>query len=176
MNTFSELILQRRSVRQYTDEPLEPADVKQIMRAALLSPTSKNSRSWEFVLVEDKTMLQQLSFSKPTGAVFVEHCALAIVVVIDTLQSEAYLEDAAIAATFIQLQAEDLDLGSCWVQIHGRQTASGLDSEQYVRDLLNIPPHYAVGCIIAVGRKAKENKPHNEEKLQWEKLHIGQFG
>ena len=176
MSAFAELILKRRSVRQYTDEPLNPADVKQIMRAALLSPTSKNSRAWEFILVEDKTLLKQLSFSKPTGAVFVENCALAIVVVIDTSQSEAYLEDTAITATFMQLQAEDLDLGSCWVQIHGRQTASGLDSEQYLRELLNIPSHYAVGCIIAIGHKVRESKPHNEEKLLWEKLHINQFG
>jgi nitroreductase len=175
MSNFTELAIRRRSVRQYIDEPLNPADVEQIMRAALMSPTSKNSRSWEFVLVEDKAMLKQLSLSKPTGAVFVENCALAVIVLTDPLQSEAHLEDATIAATFIQLQAEDLDLGSCWVQIRGRQTESGLDSEQFVRDLLNIPANYAVGCIVSIGRKAKESKPHSEEKLRWEKLHIGQF-
>jgi nitroreductase len=175
MSHFTELAIRRRSVRQYTGEALLPAEVEQIMRAALLSPSSKNSRSWEFVLVEDKEMLKQLSLSKPTGAVFVENCALAVAVLTDPTQSEAHLEDASIAATYIQLQAEDLDLGSCWVQIRGRQTASGLDSEQFVRDLLNIPAHLSVGCIISIGRKAKESKPHSEEKLQWEKLHIGKY-
>ena len=175
MSTFKELVSCRRSVRQYTEEVLTPTDVEQIMRAALMSPTSKNSRNWEFVLVEDKAMLKQLSLSKPTGAVFIENCALAIVILTDPTRSEAHVEDAAIAAAFIQLQAEDLGLGSCWVQVRGRQTASGLDSEQYVRDWLGIPSHLTVGSIVTVGRKAKESKPHSEDKLQWEKLHIGKY-
>ncbi|MDR2804231.1 MAG: nitroreductase family protein [Dysgonamonadaceae bacterium] len=175
MNSFSELVTKRRSVRQYTEEALTPVEVEQLLRSALLSPSSKNSRSWQFVLVEDKEMLNRLSHCKSSGAGFLEHCALAIVILTDPLQSEAYLEDSAIAATYIQLQAEDLDLGSCWVQIRGRETADGYDSEQYVRDLLDIPLQLSIGCIVAVGRKAKESKPHSDEKLQWEKLHIGKY-
>jgi nitroreductase len=175
MPNFSELATTRRSTRQYTDEPLSPAEVEQIMRSALLSPSSKNSRPWEFVLVEDKAMLKQLSLCKSSGATFLENCALAVVVLTDPLQSEAYIEDSAIAATYIQLQAEDLGLGSCWVQIQGRETADGYDSEQYVRDLLGIPLQLFVGCIIAIGHKAKEGKPHDEDKLLWEKLHIERY-
>ena len=175
MSSFSELMTARRSIRQYTGEALSPDEAAQIMRSALVSPSSKNSRSWEFVLVEDKAMLKQLSLCKPSGAAFLENCALAVVVLTDPLQSEAYIEDAAIAATSIQLQAEDLGLGSCWVQIRGRETAAGYDSEQYVRDLLDIPLQLFVGCIIAIGHKAKEGKPHDEGKLQWEKVHIGKY-
>jgi nitroreductase len=173
MNYFAELVTNRRSVRQYLDEPLLPSEVEQIMKAALMSPSSKNSRPWQFILVENKEMLQKLSASKSSGASFVAGCALAIVVLTDPLLSEAYVEDAAIAATYIQLQAEDLGLGSCWVQIRGRERADGYDSEQYLRDLLGIPSHLTVGCLVAIGRKAKAGKPHSEEKLQWEKLHIG---
>jgi len=68
-----------------------------------------------------------------------------------------------------------LNLGSCWIHIRERKTANGYDSEQYVRDLLNIPLHFCVECIIAIGHKAKEIKPHSEEKLQWEKLHVGKW-
>ena len=175
MNRFAELITTRRSVRQYTGEALLPEEVEQIMRAALLSPSSKNSRPWEFVLVEDKALLKQLSLCKSSGAAMLEHCALAVVVLTDPLQSEAYIEDSAIAATYIQLQAEDSGLGTCWVQIRGRETADGYDSEQYLRDLLNIPLQLFVGCIIAIGHKAKESQPHDGEKLQWEKLHIGKY-
>ena len=120
-------------------------------------------------------MLKQLSLCKPSGAAFLENCALAVVVLTDPLQSEAYVEDAAIAAVSIQLQAEDLGMGSCWVQIRGRETAAGYDSEQYVRDLLDIPLQLFVGCIIAIGHKAKEGKPHDEAKLPWEKVHIGKY-
>ncbi|MCL1938960.1 MAG: nitroreductase family protein [Candidatus Azobacteroides sp.] len=173
MNHFAELVANRRSVRQYADKPLLPSEVELIMKAALMSPSSKNSRSWQFVLVEDKEMLQNLSASKSVGSAFVAHCALAVAVLTDPLASEAYVEDAAIAATYIQLQAEELGLGSCWVQIRGRERADGYDSEQFVRDLLEIPSNLAVECLIAIGHKAKAEKPHSEESLQWEKLHIG---
>ncbi|MDR0798937.1 MAG: nitroreductase family protein [Dysgonamonadaceae bacterium] len=175
MNSFAALVTQRRSVRQYTGEPLSPQNVEQIMKTALMAPSSKNSRSWQFILVEDKEVLKKLAVCKSSGAFFVENCALAIVVLTDPMQSEAHLEDAAIAANFIQLQAEDLGLGSCWIQIRGRETESGYDSEQYVRDLLDIPLQLSVGCIVAIGHKAREGKPHNEEKLVWEKVHIGKY-
>jgi nitroreductase len=175
MNNFVELVTNRRSIRQYTGESLSSSEVEQIMKAALMAPSSKNSRSWEFVLIEDKETLKKLSVCKTTNAMFIENCALAIVVLTDPLKSEAYVEDSSIAAAYIQLQAEDLGLGSCWVQISGRETEAGYDSEQYVKDLLEIPLQLHVGCIISLGHKAKIGKPHNEEKLQWEKLHIEKY-
>jgi nitroreductase len=175
MENFLELVTNRRSVRQYTEDALSPGEVERIMKAALMSPTSKNSRSWQFVLVEDRETLKKLAACKSSGAVFIEHCALAVVVMTDPLLSEAHVEDATIAATYIQLQAEDLGLGTCWCQIKGRETSDGYESDQYVRDLLDIPLQLSIGCIITVGHKARTGKPHDEAKLQWEKLHIGKY-
>jgi nitroreductase len=175
MNNLAELIKNRRSIRQFTEEKLTAEEVEQIMKAALMAPTSKNSRSWNFILVDDKEVLSQLSRCKSSGAAFIENCALAVVVLIDPEQSAAPIEDISIAATFIQLQAEDLGLGSCWSQIAGRQTVDGGDSEQYVRDLLAIPSQYSVRCIIAIGHKAQSGNAHNEDKLLWEKVHLEKF-
>jgi nitroreductase len=175
MNTFADLIKNRRSVRQFTEDQLKAGEVEMIVRAALMAPTSKNCRAWKFILIENKEMLRQLALSKTSGAAFLEHCALAIVVLSDPVQSAAPVEDAAIAAAFIQLQAEDLGLGSCWCQIAGRETADGQDSEQYVRDLLSIPFQYGITCIIAVGRKLQAGKPHDEEHLLWENVLIEKF-
>ncbi len=175
MNSFAELVMNRRSIRKYTEELLSPQEVELILKSVLTSPSSKHSNSWQFVVVENKEILRQLSLCKSSGCSFLEHCALAIVVLTDPMQSGAYIEDAAIAATYIQLQAEDLGLGSCWVQISGRQTGSGQDSEEYVRTLLNIPLQLHVGCIISLGHKEKPAKPHVEEDLQWEKVHLGGY-
>ena len=41
---------------------------------------------------------------------------------------------------------------------------------------MDIPSHYAVLSVVAVGHKAREAKPFDEEKMQWEKVHIGKFG
>ena len=46
--TLHELLLQRHSIRRYTDEPIDAEDVKTILEAGLLAPTSKNGRSWDF--------------------------------------------------------------------------------------------------------------------------------
>ena len=175
MKSFAELIENRRSIRRFTSEKIKTEDVELIIKAALMAPTSKNCRSCKFVLVSDKEMLKQLSLSKPSGAAFIEHCALAVAVLSNPEQSSAPVEDASIAAAFIQLQAEDLGLGSCWCQIAGRKTPNGHDSEQYIRDLLGIPARYGIACIIALGHKEKAVHPHSEEHLLWENVCFEKF-
>lgn len=175
MNSFSELLKTRRSTRNYTEELLPPEQAALILKAGLMAPSSKRSTPWQFVAVEDKEMLRKLSACKPQGAGFLGACALAIVVLADAMASEAWIEDASIASLLMQLQAEDLGLGSCWCQIRGRQTAGGAESAQYIRELLRIPYRLEVLSIIGIGHKAKENKAFDESRLQWEKVHAGAF-
>lgn len=175
MNSFAELIEKRRSVRKFTDEPLQPFEVEQIVKAGLIAPSSKNCRPCQFLLVEDKNALKALSHCKSSGSAFLEHAAVAVVVMADPMISTAYVEDATIAATYVQLQAEDLGLGSCWIQVAGRETSDGYDAEQYVRDLLDIPLQLIVECIIAIGRKVDPLEPRKERNVQWEKVHIEKY-
>lgn len=175
MNSFAELIKSRRSIRKFRNDTLTPEEVETIMTAALMSPSSKNGTSWQFVLVENKDTLEKLSQSKAHGAAFIKDCALAIVVTSDPLVSGAWVEDASIASIYIQLQAEDLGLGSCWVQIRGREDEAGRDSEQIVRDILDIPYQLGVLSIIAIGRKEKERPPFDETNLKWEKIHVEKY-
>ena len=173
---FKDLIQQRRSIRKFTDEKLTAQQVETIMRAALMSPSSKSSTPWQFVLVEDKEVLLKLSVCKSHGSKLIADCALAVVVIADPLASDVWIEDASIACLMMQLQAEDLGIGSCWVQIRNRETAEDESSEEYIRLLLDIPFQMQVLSVIAIGNKAQERPPLDEEKLQWEKLHIGKFG
>ena len=117
MDQFQQLLLRRRSIRKFTDQLLTPDQTKMILEAALLSPTSKNSRSWEFIAVEDKEMLLKLSRCKPNSGSLIANAALAIVVLGNPILSDAWVEDASIASINMQLQAESLGLGSCWVQV-----------------------------------------------------------
>lgn len=172
---FRDLIQKRRSIRKFTDKIIPPEDVATIMRAALMSPSSKNTTPWQFVLVEDKEALKQLSLCKKHGSKPIEGCALAVVVIADPIASSVWIEDASIASLMIQLQAEDLGLGSCWIQIREREALDGSSAEDYVRSLLEIPIQMQVLSIIAIGYKDQERSPFDEDKLQWEKLHIGKF-
>ena len=72
--------------------------------------------------------------------------------------------------------AEDLGLGSCWVQIRNRFTKNHkISSNDYVKEVLHIPDTYAVEAIISIGYKVDERKPFDEEKLQTEKIHYQHF-
>ena len=173
--SFSELIKNRRSVRTFSDQKLSANEVEKIMKAALLSPSSKNKMPWEFVLVEDKDMISKLAQCKKNGARPLETSALAIVVLANPLLSNVWIEDVSIASIMMQLQIEDLGLGSCWIQVRERETLGGQNSEEYVRLLLDIPLHLQVLDIIAVGHKVGDIAPKDDENLKWEKIHIDKY-
>lgn len=175
MGNFAALIKRRRSTRKFTSQLLKPEQVELILKAALMAPSSKGKSSWQFVVVEDKEMLLKLSHSKTHGSAFLEGCALAVVVLGSVMESDVWVEDAAVASIYMQLQAEDLGLGSCWCQIRNRQTEDGTDASQYVRELLDIPYQLEVVSIIGFGYKGQERKPFDESRLQWEKIHLGKY-
>lgn len=176
MENFSDLIRLRRSMRKFTSEELAPEEVVTLLKAALMSPTSKRSNSWQFIAVDDKETLDKLSRCKEHGAAFLADATLAIVVMADPLASDVWIEDASVASILIQLQAEDMGLGSCWIQVRERFTATGMSSDEYVHGILDIPLQLQVLSIIAIGHKGMERKPFDEEHLQWEKVHINKYG
>lgn len=176
MENFSELIKRRRSMRKFTGEELTQDEVVSLLKAALMSPTSKRSNSWQFVVVDDKSTLELLSKCKEVGASFLKDAAVGIVVLGDPLASDVWIEDASVASIMIQLQAEDMGLGSCWIQVRERYTVTGMSADEFVHGVLDIPLQLQVLSIIAVGHKGMERKPFDEDKLQWEKIHLNKYG
>lgn len=172
---FHQLLIERRSIRRYTSEKIDPEAVKLILEAGLLAPTSKSSRAWQFVVVEDEDMLTRLSECKAMGAAPIGRCPLAVVVAVDSTATEPWIEDASVAATMMMLQASALGLGSCWIQIRDRFTADGTPSNEYVQEALGIPETCPIVCIMTFGHKDEERKPQDLEKLKWENVHIGKF-
>lgn len=175
MEELNTLLANRRSYRKYTDEPLSGDEVQLILEAALLSPSSKGSRCWEFVLVEDREVLAMLANCKPQNAGFIANAALAVVVLGNPMESDVWIEDASIASVFMQLQAEALDIGSCWVQIRDRNFSDTVTSAEYINELLDIPMPLQPLSIITFGKKDKQKNPANLVNLSWEKVHIGKF-
>ena len=163
-------------MRKFTDEELDQEQVVALMKAVLMAPTSKRSNAWQFIVVDDKETLKKLSLCKEQSSQFIADAPLAVVVLADPLASDVWIEDASIAAIYLQLQAEDMGLGSCWVQVRERFTAAGMPSDDYVHEVLGLPLQLQTLCIVAVGHKGMERKPFDEERLQWEKVHINQYG
>ena len=175
MTSFKDLAQVRRSHRKFTNEEIDGEAVKLILRAALMSPTSKGQRAWQFVVVDDKSDLEKLADAKDMGAQLLKDAPLAIVVLGDPLQNDCWVEDGSIAAISMQYQAEELGLGSCWVQMRGRGLSDGTSADTVIRGILDIPENLSVLCVIAIGHKADERKPQNEDKLKWENVHLGKL-
>lgn len=171
METLHDLLLRRHSIRRYKDTPIDADDVKTIIEAALLAPSSKSVRPWEFVVVENRDDLEKLSKCKKFGTRPINTCALGIVVCANPEKSDMYLEDMSIAAAYMQLQATALGLGACWIQVRGRYTDDDEDAQNIVRDVLGIPHEMVVECIVTVGHPDEERRPVDPTKLLWEKVH-----
>lgn len=173
--SFFDLLITRRSIRRYTDQKVEPEKIQKITAAALMSPSSKRSTPWEFIVVEDKEMLQKLSECRPRSSEMLAKAPLGIVVMADKTKSDVWVVDATIAAIIMQLEAHDLGLDSCWVNVHDRQKDDQTSSEDYIRQLFDIPEQYGILCVLSIGYKAEERKPHNVDELQYDKVHYGKF-
>jgi nitroreductase len=172
MESLHDLLLRRHSIRRYTDQPIEAEDLKTIVEAALLAPSSKSARPWNFVLVDDKDVLARLATCKAAGSRPISACSLAIVVCADPEKSDMFIEDASIAAAFMQLQATAIGLGACWIQVRNRYSADEEDAQNIVREILDIPASLVVECIVTVGHPDEERRPVDPSKLLWEKVHV----
>jgi len=175
MTEFKELVQQRRSHRKFTSQEVDGDDLRLILRAALMSPTSKSQRAWQFVVVDDKMTLQKLADAKNMGSQFLSGAPVAIAVLGDPVQNDCWVEDGSIAAVSMQYQAEALGLGSCWVQMRGRGLDDGTTADTVIRGVLGLPDNLCCLCVVAVGHWADERKPQQEDKLKWENVHLNQY-
>jgi nitroreductase len=173
---FIELARQRRSVRKYLPKPVEPETVALLVEAALRAPCSQGTSPWHFVVMTDRDLLADLSGAKPHGASFLRDAPLAIAVCADPAKGDVWVEDAAIAATFVHLAATSLGLGSCWVQIRGRRHDEAQTSSAYVAKRLDLPSGLEVEAIIAVGYPAEQRTPHPREALPLDRVSYDRFG
>ena len=165
-----DLLYSRRSIRKYTHQLVETEKIEKLIEAALLSPSSRNREAWEFAVVTNKEALKQLSISKLGSASMLSEAPLAIVVCGNPLDSDVWVEDCSIAAIIIQLAAQDLGLGSCWVQLRGRMYDQKLSSSEYVKELLKLPDHLEIECIISIGYPAENKKNRDKSELSYNKI------
>ena len=173
---FLSLIQKRRSIRRYLPWPVEKEKIDVLIEAALRAPSSRGFNPWEFIFVTQRDVLKMLSVTKEHGSSFLRNATLGIVVCADTEKSDVWVEDASIASIFIQLAAESIELGSCWIQIRERIHDNEKTAQEYICEILNIPSRLKVESIIAVGYPEKRKSPHAKEDLQYDKIYLDSYG
>jgi len=165
-----EILHNRRSTRKFSDQKVDESIVHHLLEAVLKAPSSKNSQPWEFIVVDQDELLQQLAQSKPHGACLLRHAPLAVVVAGDKTKSDVWIEDCSIASIILQIAAEGLGLGSCWVQIHRRYHDDEQTANEYVGALLQIPDRLEVLAIIGIGHKANDRPALSDKDIDWSKI------
>lgn len=152
---FLEVIEKRKTVRKYSDRPVERELLDAIVKVAQTAPSSRNSKSSAFMIVEDRDMIQALSQMRDYGAAPLVGAQAAIVVLGDTTKTDLWVDNCAISATFIQLAVTAMDLVSCWVHCNGRlckrDEPDGMTSDAYVRELLGLKDGLMPYCVVAIG-------------------------
>lgn len=132
-NKLFELAVRRRSVRRYTRERLDEAVLDEIMRVALTAPASFGHQPVEFVVVRDKQTIRELAACKSLGGSQIIGADAVIVVMVKLDRGEFWIEDGAIASSYILLAAEQYNVGACWVHIRNR-TGRRKSSDEEIRE------------------------------------------
>ena len=179
MNDTLKAIMDRKSVRKFSDKPISEADIRTVLKAGMSGPSCVNSRCWSFVVVRDKETLLKMADANVKYADPLRSAALGILVCGDLSRTEFFASarefwaiDGAIAAQNMILAAESLGIGSCWL---GTWPVKERVANQTA--LFDLPEHIVPHSVIAFGYPAADVPPGprpgrpewDEDRVHWEK-------
>lgn len=172
-NELFELTRKRRSIRSYTGEEVDDNIVNEILKVALTAPAGFGGHPVEFVVVRDKEMIRKIARCKRMGAGPLSSANVAIVVIADA-RDELWIEDSAIASSYILLAAEQYGIGACWIHMRNR-AGQRTTADEEIRQLLSVPANFSVLNVVALGQKNENKSAYTEKDLIKENVHYENF-
>jgi len=158
-------IKKRASVREYTESPIEKSLIEQLVDAARRAPTARAVEPWEFIIVDDKDVLEKLTELIPNGP-FIKDAASCIIVYCK--ETPYYLEDGVAATENILLATAALELGACWVAGDKKPYAPEISK------LFSVPFEFKLISLISLGWPKSEPKQVKARSLKdvihWKKF------
>ena len=155
-----EAIRKRRSVREYTGESIPSKDLERIVDAGRMAATGYNRQPWDFVVITDRTMIDQLKIA----AQWMDKAGAIIAVALDPT-TKYWLEDGSAAVENMLIASTALGYGSCWLEGYT------LPREDEFKELLGVPDNKRLLTLVPIGVPVKwptqEKKPLTEV-LHWE--------
>ena len=100
---FKTLISKRRSIRKYSDRPIEPEVIDRLLEATLTAPSSRNSHSTHLMVITDRAQIEELAKMRDYGSAFMKNAPLAILVLGDTSVTDKWLVNSSISATMSKI-------------------------------------------------------------------------
>lgn len=160
-----QVIRDRRSIRKYKDTPVEREKIEQILDAARLAPSWKNSQCWRFLVLSDADKRARLLEAFPDdnpGKKAIAMAPVVIVVCADPGESGVengigyFAADTAIAFEHLCLAAHALGLGTCWM---------GWYNEALIKKNLLLPEAIRIVGITPLGYPDQEPKARPRKEL-----------
>ena len=149
-----ETIKNRRSIRKYTSEPVTEEQLHTLLECAMLAPSAADRRTWRFVVINDRDILNELSDNHPYAKMLKEAPVCICVCGVDDPDVPSYYQQDCAAATMnILLAAKEMGLGTCWMGVAPRPERMAA-----VRRILGIPEDIMPFNLIAVGHPAEERQ------------------
>ncbi|MCU0611703.1 MAG: nitroreductase family protein [Candidatus Eisenbacteria bacterium] len=161
-----EAIKSRRSIRKFTPQPVPQRAIHDMLDAAMSAPSAGNEQPWQFVVIDDRALLDQVPSFSPYAAMATE-APLAILVCGDTSVEKYrgfWVQDCAAAVQNILLAAHAQGLGAVWTGVHPMP-----DREQGFRVLLGLPDHVIPLAFIPVGHPA--HFPGPQQRYREDRVH-----
>ncbi len=146
-------IYTRRSVREYTDEPVSREDLMEILKAGSWAPSGLNNQPWRFVVIRDGAKLRELAkFTRYRHIIEGAPAALAVFCDREAMYNEVK-DHQGIGACLqnMLLAAHALGLGAVWL-------GEILNRGDEVRELLEAPAGLELMAVIAVGHPARRDQ------------------
>ncbi|WP_455637820.1 nitroreductase family protein [Parabacteroides sp.] len=163
-NQTLQTIFNRKSVRKYTERPVEKEKLEMLVRAGMAAPSSRDRRPWEFIIVTDRNVLDTMGDGLPLARML-KDTKQAIIVCGDTVKSSnAWQLDCSAAAQNILLAAESMGLGAVWTAAYPYP-----DRMKVVRETLRLPEHVVPLTVIPIGYPTGVEKP--KDKFNRKQMH-----
>lgn len=156
-------ILQRKSVRAYTDRAVSHEQLDTLIRAAMAAPTGRDMRPWHFIVLEGRHQLSPLAKQLPYAKMLAE--AQAAVVVCGDMSvtdkegnpSRNWTFDCSAATENLLLQAEAMGLGAVWTGVYPYD-----ERLEAVKQVLHLPDHLIPLNVIPIGYPKGDPQPKDK--------------
>lgn len=167
---IQETLLNRRSIRKYTDQKISSQDINTMLKAAMYAPSAMNTQAWHFIVIEDKNILLNTLQSIPYAEMLKQSTAAILVCGDSSIEkNESWLLQNCSAVTQnILLSAFGLGIGSCWIGIQGMD-----EIVRNIKHQFKLPENIVPVSLISLGYPDEVVKA--EERFKEEKIHYNNW-
>ena len=167
-NSTLQTILNRKSVRKYTDQKITPEQIESLLKAGMAAPSSRDRRPWHLIVITDKSILGNLGAQLKNAPILKEADKAIIVCGDDQLSDNCWFLDCAAVTQNILLTAESMGIGAVWTAVYPYD-----DRAEIVNKTFQLPTNIHALSIIPLGYPDGEHLP--KDKFDTSRIHYDKW-